>query len=805
MARRRQQVLDRRPARSITAAATRLDPKDREKARREARKRPFDWQRVAFQHYDDVGEARFAANWMGNALSRLRLVPMWQPEPGAIPVAVDSADDATQHGVDEGERMAAVQTLARIGANEGGEGEIMRGAGINVFVAGEFYLIGYQDDDSPGAEETWGVYSVEALQVDSEGKYAIKPLPTSKRSEFIVMPDDAFVLRVGRRHPRYPDWPDSAMKGALDYCEDLRVLTMMIRAAASSRVPSKILGIPQEATFGTPGPDVADEDGDEDDPLTRDLIAHMTTPLSDPRSAASLVPFILRLAKADLEAVEVFDLTREIDRLAIELREETRRAFAASVDLPEGIVTGTQDLNHWTRASVTEEAYTIHVEPYATGIVDAFTFGYYRPGLADLVEDPRRWSIGVDPSGLVSSPDQSKDVQDAYDRIEVSGSYYREVRGIPEDAAPDDVEIERRRDLATISGRARGTPTVPDGDVAGDTEPTTTGPAAVAAGVRPPVLALHAAAADPVDRLGVDLARAEMALRERLRVIADEALHRALERAGNRLRTATQGTALRQVVDGQPAHLVASLLGESVVASMGVDVDDLLRDAWTRVGDQARRLISQAQRDAMHRAMSLGGQAAHTDDRGSLTAAGIATHQESARENREAGVTVLLAALASLAATRLFSPTAPTPEPGEHDDTMLVPPSLVRRALRAAGGGPDVADAVAPGRSMSGLLSGQWLTDLMADQAGVVFGEGYVWLYGDAGSRTTPFEGHEQLDEVEFATWDDPVLAPLPGDEWVGDRYEPDDHPGCQCEVARQGRRDRPLVRSAANRATAGV
>lgn len=773
MARRRQAEV-RRPARSITAAATRLDPKDRERARRQARKRPLDWQRQAFVYYDDVGEVRFGANWMANALSRLRLVPAFSPEPGAQPVPVGSAEEAVDAGADEAERVAAQSVLARLGSSEGGESEILRGLGLNLFVPGEGYLIGRVDPET--GDETWGVFSVSAVTVDGQGNYAIKPSPTAKRAEFITLDTDAFILLVGRRHPQYPDWPDSAMRGALDYCEDLRVLTAMIRAAASSRVPSKILGIPQEADFGTPDTTTDEGDGNEsDDPLTRDLIAHMTTPLNDPKSAAALVPFILRLAGEDLDRTKVIDLTREIDRLAIELREETRRAFAASVDLPAEIITGRSDLNHWTMASVTQEAYTIHVEPYGQGIADALTFGYFRPSLVELVDDPRQWSIAIDPAGLVTSPDQSKDVQDAYDRGEVTGAYYRDVRGIPEDAAPDEEELQRRERLASIVGRSRGA-AAPPSPVAIERAPEpSTGPNEDDAAIEEAVIvpeprALTAAADDPLATLGLRLAQREMLLRERLRAFADEAMTRALERAGNRLRSLAQRNPLaRQAVANVGVFDVAATLGPGLVASLGSGVDDLLDGAWSRIEQRWDVLVRRAQEDALRLVREAAG----------LTAAASDDLSAQFAVDRENGRHLLIEGLAHVAAERLYNPTIPVPEMGEFDAGSLVSPRLVRQALAEAGGGPltDAAEANVTG----GLLSGERMRSMLSEIAAAKFGNGYVWMHG---APERPFPPHEALDGVEFTSWTDDVLA---NDEGWPDvsHFRPDDHEGCTCEVAR--------------------
>ena len=242
-----------RRALALTAAGTRIDPSNAASVKL-ATAPPRDWQLDALAFYDELGEVRYGARWMGDAISRLRVIPGYQESPADPPVPLESAD-RPQAEVD-----AANGAIARIAAGaESGMSGLMRALSINVWLVGESYLVGYEDDE--GVEQ-WEAASVEAITKDPQGgsdSLALRTAPGTAASEAVrsLDPNASMVIRIIRRHPRWRDWPDAAMRGALEYCADLSLLTRMIRATASSRIPAGLLFIPEEASFGTASPEIS--------------------------------------------------------------------------------------------------------------------------------------------------------------------------------------------------------------------------------------------------------------------------------------------------------------------------------------------------------------------------------------------------------------------------------------------------------------------------------------------------------------------------------------------------------------------
>src|SRR5690606_1919708 len=119
----------------------------------------------------------------------------------------------------------------------------------------------------------------------------------------------------------------------------------------------------------------------------------------------------------------------------------------------------------------------------------------------------------------------------------------------------------------------------------------------------------------------------------------------------------------------------------------------------------------------------------------------------------------------------------------EVDDlTAVVPTQTIRQALARAGGAVDAAapPATAPGALNPGAAGGV-ATGPRALGALIRVGLATVGWEWTVGMPSRPFEPHQRLAGVQFASWDDPrlVSAGWPGHGF----YFPGDHRGCQCDA----------------------
>lgn len=839
---------------SVTAAAQRIEIGPRlaggsaDRNRPRIRK-PESWQADAWDYFDSIGEVKFAHRFLSNSVGRVRYFPGLIADEDAPPVHVDDAagiSDSSPYAdaplIPADLAAAARVELARLRADVGGQPELIRQLGLNLSVAGEGYIVGRTvrepvDGGEPVDRESFDVYANDELQQASSG--GIEIVEPGKTSGGTPLGADDFLLRVWRRHPRRRMQADSSMRAILDECEELRILSGSIRASGLSRNNAGVLLVPIE--LSRPSPTDADDvpvdvsAEPKEDKVTGPLIESMTTPISDPSSAAAVVPHVLRGKAEYLKEVRRIDLSREIDATAVSLRGELIERIAYGLDVPPEVITGKADVNHWTAWQIAEETYQAHVEPLAQLIADALAIGYLRPMLraygqwdVALIE---RVVLGLDPSNLVSHPNRAADAKDAHREFAISDEALRRYLGMAEADAPGDEELQRRlgvqRGILTaeltnallklgalipagtviepIGGNAQqpaadqqqpaaDQPSSADNPLPAEPAPTEEPAAAAAAATPGAIMATLLADAQQrqLDQLAGDLVQIERELRTRLLVAADVALARALDRAGARLRTkAGRDRATADAAASVPENrALAASLGPAVVAALGLDEQQLLAGAFDELHVRWRQWTAAAQQQALAAIRRAGGDL-DTD----------AARQLAARfdDDNDAGWLILLASLTALADRRLFAPDEPLGGDGEVDTTISVPAGIVREALARAGGAQHVGTLSTPGVDVGaglnaaqrlldvagtpagGLTSGPTVRELLAETLRARF-TGYRWVYGSTLSRTEPFEPHVALSGVEFATFDDEQLAADAGRfPYVG-HYYPGDHWWCQCD-----------------------
>lgn len=458
-------------------------------------------------------------------------------------------------------------------------------------------------------------------------------------------------------------------------------------------------------------------------------------------------------------------------------------------------------------SQVSQDTWEQFLQPRAVFLVDAVTVGAYRSVLIDAGVDEEtaaRIFVWYDASDLVAQPDVDANADAGHDRNVISDAAWRRAKGFGDDDAPDALEVLvrtalRRGQLASPMVlsmlddlAAEGGVTLPTLDELSAPAQGSPGEATVRqlatllvmAERRVPhstnglSLALSAAPAlEPAAEgrsPGHRLAALDSELRTRLLVLADVAMGRALEKAGNRLRGRAGPT--RDTVRNTASRYVAQTLGPVLVAAAGLTDADLLADAFDGLEEDFLALGAMAQAEML------------TVMDGLLGGLPVALRAQVARAQVDdlAGAwTWLRVALLELAARRLYDPDPAAPADGEFDPTLSVAPALIRTAMSLAGG----ADGLVASGKEDGLLfrsggrepaggigTGERMRGLLVDAGGRV--EGFIWEYG-AAFRKRPFEPHRELDGKTFAQWDDDLLL---GSGIFGyTRWVPGDHANCRC------------------------
>lgn len=808
----------RQPVRAVVGSAHRINLGRRNEVDKLRLRQTTPWQQLAWKHYDAVGEVKYAFNYFSSILSRVRLYAAYNPDDrDGPPVPIGSVGNLDRDLV-----TASRWEVAKLDTAHGGQSGLLRAFGLNLAVAGDCYLVDY------GGQI--GVYSTNEVRVqgaqstDSSGVQII-PRRLARFDDWIDLPKNAFIARVWRPHPAYSDEADSSLLGVREACEELLMLSRMIRAVAMSNIPNGIVYVAEELSFERadrvsvdPDPDDPDNpDQGEEDAFEEEFNLHMTEPTEDDLSPAAVTPLLIRGPYDMAEhAVQKIDLTRPFDEQAVKLRETALERVLNGLDIPKDLVTGLANVRFSNAQQISENMYKAHVEPAAMLIAEALTVTRLRPALlargipADKVA---RCSVWYDASEVVTNSNRSQDADAGHDRFLISDQTWRRDHGYSEADKPDEEELTRRL--------AQKSPLAPETSIQ------------LMAALMPLIgemVRTHQVALDP---MSMQPQRPPM--------------NRAIEAEARAAGTAGPGPAALPAGSGGagPAAALPPGRGASpadssgappppegtpapagVVAAGGLpgpvgdlDVKRLLEierrlraSLQTMLSDMTERALEKAgsrlaskvrgKPDLMSKIKDVPkAQVAAVLGREALVAAGFTDHQIINDSVDQAGIKYKQQVKAAqLQAARVIG-TAPFSDGDVEASWSVLKPLLVAYVLRAlfkhqgdnyvpkvpmddvraalarAGGGQPGRPA-ANGRPQPGAVLSDASIGALAERHGGEVGR-YRWVYGISDNH---FQPHLNLDGQEFSGWTDPVLRnPNPAFPKVEYLY-PGDHGGCECD-----------------------
>lgn len=527
--------------------------------------RSEDWQARAWGFYDTVGELRFGAGWIGNALSKVRLVAAAPAdEPGDPPVPLTSGP--------------AVDLVRALGGGVTGQAQMMGLFGVLLTIAGLGYLVGEPPDEEAG-ETVWNWQVLSNDDVRGAGDLIQRQTADGQWQD---LADEAIVCRVWRPHPRRRYLPDAPTRGVLGPLRQIELLDQRIEADAVSRLAGAgVFVVPNEATFPKAKPD------DPEDNFVPTLMEAMTVPITNRASAAAVVPLIIRVPGVYAEAFRHITFSTGFDDRLLTLRDAALRRLALGLDLPPEVVLGVGDANHWSAWAINEEAITLHAEPLAETVCHGLTVGYLQPGLAASGLDPSSAVIWYDTVDLRTPPDQSEDAIALHDRLVISDDALMRETGFANEDKPAPPELARR--LATkivLAAPALAPGMGPQIGLNVPPLPTAPGGGTPTTPVLPPPT--EGQPPEQGERQGV--AASIPVNHMSILVAADLLVARALERAGGRLRGAAARAGLQieggSLCDNQLLH--TCLPGTDVTGLLSLDA--LMAGAWDRADTTAMLL-----------------------------------------------------------------------------------------------------------------------------------------------------------------------------------------------------------------------
>lgn len=400
------------------------------------------WQRAAWDYVEAIGEIRYGFGALASAGGRAVLCGAILEDPTKPPVTLTAIKDSDPTFGKVGGRTREVMSRANDMVAELGR-QLITTALYNICVAGEFYLI--------NLDNQWRILSSEELVPVGVTGEVLSPIQLSRRNAPkvnywavkqdralppVALPQDVYLARIWRAHPRWQMEPSSSMLGVLDQCEELLLLDQMFRASTRSRLFAGALFIP----------DGVDSPGEENT-LESDLTTAALTSISKEDAAYGVVPMILTGPGEASDQIRHFMLSRGITEPDVQLLDRVLDRILTGIDLPKEFVKGLGSAKYANSVVIEEGMYRMHIAPLLELICDALTKVYLRPrlikeGYAEAIVN--RMVVTFDPVNIVTRPDQGQAANDGYDRKTLSGAAWRAARGFSEaDAPTGDEQFQR--------------------------------------------------------------------------------------------------------------------------------------------------------------------------------------------------------------------------------------------------------------------------------------------------------------------------------------------------------------------------
>lgn len=444
-----------RPLNSLVAAGKRITSKTLERQGTKS-KSSGGWQEDAWDMYDLVGEQRFLATTLAGRMGQARFfVGRLADTPDEDITPMDSGPAFDAFAAIEGRGHVLSQIVTR--------------AGLNLFVAGDGYVVGLpksgptgEQEEQPrrgardGIDPTAGTPTATINAATSMEGIDLASLDWSFKSVSEVGftredvsietddgkktydPDTIVAIRVWRPHPRRWWDADSPTRSSLPVLRELVGLTMHVSAQVDSRLAGAgMLLIPESADRAVRAAAGLSEDGEDLSPFIEALMEAMSTAIADRSNASAFVPIMPVVPDESIDKFRFISFASSLDAEARNLRDEAIRRLALGQDCPPELLLGVGGMNHWGAWLVREDVVTTHIEPPLALFCDAMTTQFLWPVLEQQgVEDHEQYVIWYDVSHMIMRPDRSKDAKDLHERGAISDAALRDATGFEETDAP---------------------------------------------------------------------------------------------------------------------------------------------------------------------------------------------------------------------------------------------------------------------------------------------------------------------------------------------------------------------------------
>lgn len=232
--------------------------------------------------------------------------------------------------------------------------------------------------------------------------------------------------RLWQAHPHNAWEADCPTRGAISTLDTIHHMNASIRSMAKSRlIGAGILPIPLEANLPQPTGD--DANLSPLDGFTKLLGQVASRAIQNPNDASAHVPILLGMPAEAIKSLmqKPISFWSEFDENVADLRDTEIRRYAAGQPLPTEMITGYQDVNHWTGWHLSEEDLKFDIAPLTETILDALTVRIVQP-----LHGPK-FVLIPDYSDIVTRPNRLPEAIELHAAGVLTNDEVREIAGFP--------------------------------------------------------------------------------------------------------------------------------------------------------------------------------------------------------------------------------------------------------------------------------------------------------------------------------------------------------------------------------------
>lgn len=339
--------------------------------------------------FDTLAELHYTATYTGNIMSRAT----WHAA---------ERRGGHLHILDAGPAHEAVQALY---GGPQGQAEMTRMVGTNIVVGGEAYISWRARNDE------WDVFRSGAITRTSDDKPQVD---LSGDGKYVYTNND-LLIRIWQPHPGDARRADSPSRSSMTTMRQLAAYDQHISTQLISRLAGNgLLLLPDEIDFP------ADPEGDPAattaDGIIKKLWEAASAAIADRTSPAAHVPLVMTMPGELITNARWITFWSELDNSVTDMREAAVRRLARSLDIPEDVLVGTQEANHWNAYFSDEIGIKVHIEPRLGLMAHGLTTHYLRPALTGTEVDVENFFVVADTSPIRARPNRSAEALELNDR-----------------------------------------------------------------------------------------------------------------------------------------------------------------------------------------------------------------------------------------------------------------------------------------------------------------------------------------------------------------------------------------------------